>query len=105
MRRNKLSKIDLTRLVDKPWCGSQRPVLQTEGMKLEFSGFGLLCVRRGTFRGFVSAWRWCGKFYIAFRSASVNSSPSSRSMIKHLRNDSRASGFKEVTFLGGDCFS
>lgn len=73
MRPNKLSKIDMTSLLDKPWYDSQRPVLQAEGMKLEFSGFGLLYVMHITFRGIVSGRRWCSNISIDLgRRQSIN---------------------------------
>lgn len=72
MRPNKLSKTDLTSLLDKPWCDSQRPVLQAEEIKLEFSGFGLLYVMHITFRGIISDWSWYSNLSIDFRPASVN---------------------------------
>lgn len=77
-------------------------MLQIGEGTFEVSGFDLSYVRRDTFRENEVPWRRGDKLDRALRSSSVKSSPSSRSITKHLRNSSKSAGFKLVRSLIGE---
>ena len=77
-------------------------MLQVGEGTFEVSGFDISYVRRGTSRENEVLWRPRGRLERALRSASVKSSPSSRSITKHLKNSSKSAGFKLERSLIGE---